>query len=70
MSGANKSGFDTYPHETMQSALLKKPLCRGFRSNKGLFAAMHESLVGTNRTYRVRNVMSAFGGKAENICSH
>jgi hypothetical protein len=67
MSGANKSGFDTYPHETMQSALLKKPLCRGFRSNKGLFAAMHESLVGTNRTYRVRNVMSAFGVPAQPV---
>jgi hypothetical protein len=25
---------------------------------------------GTKRTYRVRNVMSAFEGKAENICSH
>src|SRR5258707_12040872 len=26
--------------------------------------------IGTKRTYRVRSVMSAFGGKAENICSH
>jgi hypothetical protein len=25
---------------------------------------------GTKRTYRVRKVMSAFGGNAENMCSH
>jgi hypothetical protein len=33
-------------------------------------AAVHESVVGTKRTCRLHCAMSAFSGKAENICSH
>ena len=30
-----------------------------------MFAAVHESAIGTKRTYRVAPHMSAFGGKAD-----
>jgi hypothetical protein len=33
------------------------------------FAAVHESLVGTERTCRPYRVMSVVGTNAENICS-
>jgi hypothetical protein len=33
------------------------------------FAAVHESLVGTNRTWRGGLTMSVIRGKAANICS-
>jgi hypothetical protein len=35
-----------------------------------LCAAVHESVVGTFRTWRDVRPESAFGGKAEIICSH
>ncbi len=34
-----------------------------------LFAAVHESVVGTFRTRRSCLLMSVYGGTAENICS-
>ena len=34
---------------------------------QSFLAVMHESVSGTKRTCRVRSVMSAFGGKPENI---
>jgi len=37
---------------------------------KKVLANPEPSTHGTKRTYRVRKVMSVFGGKAENICSH
>src|SRR5258705_1375435 len=37
---------------------------------KKALANSEPSTHGTKRTYRLRRAMSAFGGKAENICSH
>jgi len=34
-----------------------------------MFAAVHESVVGTFETCRLHRAMSEFEGKAENICS-
>ena len=37
---------------------------------KAQFAATHESAYGTERTCQLHCAMSAFRGRAENICSH
>src|SRR5258708_26842080 len=51
------------------AAIAARPGQRGDRMT-AWFAAVHESVVGTFETSRLRRAMSEFEGKAENICSH
>ena len=43
----------------------KRIWCRDQGSNSTTFAAVHESAIGTKRTWRSHSTMSAIGGKAD-----
>jgi SH3-like domain-containing protein len=51
------------PHQTARPRISTELLARADR----LIAAVHESAIGTKRTFLIASAMSAFGGKADMV---